>query len=73
MKTFISMLAGAFILLSCSNKSDIPPCCAKAGCGEECIAECKKNNCTDENCCANCATEGCKGPACMKKKEEANS
>jgi hypothetical protein len=40
-----------------------PKCCTSK-CSKECIEMCKKNNCTDKDCCKLCDTKGCQGTAC---------
>ncbi len=57
----------AFVcLLSFSFKNfgdDKPKCCTDK-CSKECMEMCKKNKCTDKDCCKNCETKGCEGKAC---------
>ena len=61
-----NILLALVCLLSFSFKNfgdDKPKCCTDK-CSKECIEMCKKNKCTDKDCCKDCATKGCKGKAC---------
>lgn len=63
-----NILLALVCLLSFSFKSlgDDKPACCTDKCSKECKEMCKKNKCTDKDCCKNCDTKGCQGEACKK-------
>ncbi len=69
MKNLLFIMAAIF-LFSCSgpNKTEEIPACCTEKCSKECIEICRKNNCTEKDCCSEHPDTPCESHQCKKAK-----
>jgi hypothetical protein len=73
MKNILMALVCLFTFGTKAVAGNNEPKCCKEKCSKQCVEMCKKNNCTDKDCCALCGSKDCKATACSNDKKAKTS